>query len=273
MSWVWVHFRHVAIHHRGFGGILLITCICRGSQTKQILCRRFRCQTFQGWIICISCSPRSSPRLVSSVILSNTTAESFAQADSLMGASFDPNFTFGSEAANLEYSILSAILGNPSPSDTSTSPPPPPPASYTSWSSASDPLDFSTSPRAISVSFTSRFGWCCTAYWDWPLPSLLLVIKPISSHIHTYRHKRSHLRKYQICHTHYILCNHDFLWIRGPGLLSLVHSTWAKGHPLVCYPLLVPMLLPVQWHQFLPGLWTSSALNPAVRNCKVSMIE
>src|SRR6267154_2840813 len=42
-----------------------------------------------------------------------------------------PSFTFGSEAANLEYSILTAILGNPSPesnpttdSHSSASPPP-----------------------------------------------------------------------------------------------------------------------------------------------------
>ncbi|KAF5351959.1 hypothetical protein D9756_007569 [Leucocoprinus leucothites] len=86
-----------------------------------------------------------------------TPTESFAQADSLLGAPFDPNFTFGSEAANLEYSILSAILGNPSPPESSTSPPPPPPPSYTSWSSASDPIDFSTSPRldAVNDSFTS----------------------------------------------------------------------------------------------------------------------
>ncbi|KAK0195410.1 transcription activator of gluconeogenesis ERT1 [Armillaria mellea] len=38
--------------------------------------------------------------------------------------SFDPNFPFGSEAANLEYSILSAILGNPSPPDSANTPPP-----------------------------------------------------------------------------------------------------------------------------------------------------
>ncbi|KAF7361675.1 Transcriptional factor [Mycena venus] len=37
---------------------------------------------------------------------------------------FDPSFPFGSEAANLEYSILSAILGNPSPPETTTSPDP-----------------------------------------------------------------------------------------------------------------------------------------------------
>lgn len=33
--------------------------------------------------------------------------------DSLMDLSFDPSYPFGSQAANLEYSMLSAILGNP----------------------------------------------------------------------------------------------------------------------------------------------------------------
>ncbi|KAF9454047.1 transcription activator of gluconeogenesis ERT1 [Macrolepiota fuliginosa MF-IS2] len=87
--------------------------------------------------------------------------ETFAQPDSLLGAPFDPNFSFGSEAANLEYSILSAILGNPSPSDSSaSSPPPPPPPSYSSWPSASDSIDFSTSPRldAVNSNFGSRYN-------------------------------------------------------------------------------------------------------------------
>jgi hypothetical protein len=43
------------------------------------------------------------------------TAESFSPSDPLFNVPFDPSFSFGSEAANLEYSILSAILGNPSP--------------------------------------------------------------------------------------------------------------------------------------------------------------
>lgn len=34
--------------------------------------------------------------------------------DSLMDLSFDPSYPFGSQTANLEYSMLSAILGNPS---------------------------------------------------------------------------------------------------------------------------------------------------------------
>ncbi|KDQ21277.1 hypothetical protein BOTBODRAFT_25699 [Botryobasidium botryosum FD-172 SS1] len=37
-------------------------------------------------------------------------------SNQLFDLSFDPSYTFGSQAANLEYSILSAILGNP-PSD------------------------------------------------------------------------------------------------------------------------------------------------------------
>ncbi|KAF8919856.1 hypothetical protein CPB85DRAFT_726929 [Mucidula mucida] len=45
-------------------------------------------------------------------------------ADPVFAPSYDPNFPFGSEAANLEYSILSAILGNPSPPDSSNTPPP-----------------------------------------------------------------------------------------------------------------------------------------------------
>ena len=47
--------------------------------------------------------------------------------------------------AGLEYSILSAILGNPSPPDSETSPPPQP---YTTW--PSDSVDFTTSPKLSS---------------------------------------------------------------------------------------------------------------------------
>jgi transcription activator of gluconeogenesis len=35
------------------------------------------------------------------------------EADSLFNLAFDPSYPFGSQTANLEYSILSAILGNP----------------------------------------------------------------------------------------------------------------------------------------------------------------
>ncbi|KAJ7703011.1 hypothetical protein B0H17DRAFT_1041245 [Mycena rosella] len=58
---------------------------------------------------------------------------------------FDPSFAFGSEAANLEYSILSAILGNPSPPDTTKSPPPPAPPSYSNWPSDDASMEFTPS--------------------------------------------------------------------------------------------------------------------------------
>ena len=72
---------------------------------------------------------------------------------------FDPNFSFGSEAANLEYSILSAILGNPSPTDSSSTPPPMAPQNYSSW--PSDPLDFATSPPLSSANVDY-----CSTYVD-----------------------------------------------------------------------------------------------------------
>ncbi|KAF4621233.1 hypothetical protein D9613_000426 [Agrocybe pediades] len=86
-------------------------------------------------------------------------AEPFPQTETLLASSFDPNFSFGSEAANLEYSILSAILGNPSPPDSSTSPPPSQTAPPYAWTS--DTIDFaSTSPRLTSTSgsLTSPYG-------------------------------------------------------------------------------------------------------------------
>ncbi|KAF8829093.1 hypothetical protein HHX47_DHR3001051 [Lentinula edodes] len=63
---------------------------------------------------------------------------------------FDSNFPFGSEAANLEYSILSAILGNPSPPQGDSTPPP----TYSGWPS-SDPLIASQSPTFSSTFPTS----------------------------------------------------------------------------------------------------------------------
>ncbi|KAF8550896.1 hypothetical protein OG21DRAFT_1513425 [Imleria badia] len=54
------------------------------------------------------------------------TSEPFPTNDPLFNVGFDPNFAFGSEAANLEYSILSAILGNPSPPDSASAAAPSP---------------------------------------------------------------------------------------------------------------------------------------------------
>lgn len=64
---------------------------------------------------------KSSPiYLPRSPHMSASAAEPFPSNDPLFNVPFDPNFTFGSEAANLEYSILSAILGNPSPPDSAS---------------------------------------------------------------------------------------------------------------------------------------------------------
>jgi len=62
----------------------------------------------------------------------------------MLASSFDPNFPFGSEAANLEYSILSHILGNPSPPDSSATPPPD--LQYSRWSTDSIELTSSLTP-------------------------------------------------------------------------------------------------------------------------------
>ena len=99
-----------------------------------------------------------------------SVVDNFSPTDPLFNPAFDtPPFPFGSEAANLEYSILSAILGNPPPegnppsdSHPSSTPPPStvpfvaPSSEYaTSWSGApngsllpSEPSTFLTSPFA-----------------------------------------------------------------------------------------------------------------------------
>ena len=74
----------------------------------------------------------------------------------MLGGSFDPEFGFGSEAANLEYSILCAILGNPSSSESVTSLNSPTQASqasqaspvqttYSTW--PSDQVDYTVYPQ------------------------------------------------------------------------------------------------------------------------------
>ncbi|KAH6914385.1 transcription activator of gluconeogenesis ERT1 [Coprinopsis sp. MPI-PUGE-AT-0042] len=82
--------------------------------------------------------------------------ETISQNDPLLASTFDPvgSFAaFGSEAANLEYSILSAILGNPSPPDSTGSPPPIPSHAQYNW--PAEPLDFTTS-YASSYSDTQQ---------------------------------------------------------------------------------------------------------------------
>ncbi|KAI9456508.1 hypothetical protein BJY52DRAFT_1275841 [Lactarius psammicola] len=110
----------------------------------------------------------SSPPVQAPPPRAPSVVDSFSPTDPLFNPAFDaPSFPFGSEAANLEYSILSAILGNPSPegnppsdSHSSSTPPPSthrftaPSSEYaTSWSGGangsllpSEPSSFLTSP-------------------------------------------------------------------------------------------------------------------------------
>ncbi|KAJ3724703.1 transcription activator of gluconeogenesis ERT1 [Lentinula raphanica] len=84
-----------------------------------------------------------------------STSDPLLQEPPAFDVPFDSNFPFGSEAANLEYSILSAILGNPSPPQGETTTPPP---TYPGWPS-SDPLLASQSPTfssAFPSSLTSQ---------------------------------------------------------------------------------------------------------------------
>ncbi|EIM81151.1 uncharacterized protein STEHIDRAFT_134790 [Stereum hirsutum FP-91666 SS1] len=75
-------------------------------------------------------------------LLDDEELEPFPPNDPLFNVPYDPSFPFGSEAANLEYSILSAILGNPSPGEShSTSTPPP------------------TLPPSGSNPFAAEYGW------------------------------------------------------------------------------------------------------------------
>lgn len=95
----------------------------------------------------------------------------------MLTSSFDPNFPFGSEAANLEYSILSAILGNPSPPDSSTSPPPDLP--YSRWPAESIDLTSSLTPTYAesqmsiqpSDSSLSNANGHAAHYLTYPFPS------------------------------------------------------------------------------------------------------
>ncbi|KAJ3814811.1 transcription activator of gluconeogenesis ERT1 [Lentinula lateritia] len=79
-----------------------------------------------------------------------STSDPILQESPTFEVPFDSNFPFGSEAANLEYSILSAILGNPSPPQGDSTPPP----TYPGWPS-SDPLLASQSPTFSSTFPTS----------------------------------------------------------------------------------------------------------------------
>ncbi|KAJ7647133.1 transcription activator of gluconeogenesis ERT1 [Roridomyces roridus] len=83
---------------------------------------------------------------------------------------FDPSFPFGSEAANLEYSILSAILGNPSPPETTTSPNPQYPTyegmDFTSPRTDDFPASFPAQQIAVQPSETTT----APSFLSYPFP-------------------------------------------------------------------------------------------------------
>ena len=71
----------------------------------------------------------------------------------MLSSPYDPSFSFGSEAANMEYSILSAILGNHSPSEHPTSPPSPDQPSYSAW-----PIDYPASSGLGTTNYVPSFN-------------------------------------------------------------------------------------------------------------------
>jgi hypothetical protein len=91
-------------------------------------------------------------------ILMNT-AEPFPTNDPLFNVTFDPNFTFGSEAANLEYSILSAILGNPSPPDSASAAAPSPQQPQNLPNSAWSPEPLHAQPHYSQGGTTNTYGF------------------------------------------------------------------------------------------------------------------
>jgi len=90
----------------------------RTTQTEQVLrTRDQRRTTFNAILL-------AYPTSFSIQILTLPLAEPFTPNEPLFPAPFDSNFPFGSEAANLEYSILSAILGNHGTPELEPTPPP-----------------------------------------------------------------------------------------------------------------------------------------------------
>ncbi|KAF8839472.1 hypothetical protein BDN67DRAFT_905456 [Paxillus ammoniavirescens] len=86
-------------------------------------------------------------------------AEPFSTNDPLFNVTFDPNFTFGSEAANLEYSILSAILGNPSPPDSASAAAPSPQQPQNLPNSAWSPEPLHAQPHYSQSGTTNTYGF------------------------------------------------------------------------------------------------------------------
>ena len=122
----------------------LITCILRSIKAEQIIHfhqrEHFRAAASPARHVCLRIRDHSSDALFD--LASSLSADPFSQNDPLLSSSF--NLAFDSEVAGLEYSILTAILGNPSPPASETSPPPQQ-QPYPSWSG--DPVDFDTSPK------------------------------------------------------------------------------------------------------------------------------
>ncbi|VDB89228.1 unnamed protein product [Peniophora sp. CBMAI 1063] len=120
--------------------------------------------------------PAQLPPLLSSQppppISATTSTDPFPSSDPLFSSSlsFDPTFSFGSEAANLEYSILSAILGKPSPEsqpEASTNSPasaPPNPTDFNAW----DPSVFASGASASATTFDTSPGGLYTTGEDFP---------------------------------------------------------------------------------------------------------
>jgi hypothetical protein len=85
------------------------------------------------------------------------TSEPFPTEPLYNGPPFDPNFPFGSEAANLEYSMLSAILGSPPAGDAPSPSQPPYTGSISNASWATDSLSQSQYGQS-PVLGTSGYG-------------------------------------------------------------------------------------------------------------------
>ncbi|KAI0063620.1 hypothetical protein BV25DRAFT_1801796 [Artomyces pyxidatus] len=81
---------------------------------------------------CVEGHRKRAKYLLDEEELAHAAPDAFSPHDPLFNVPFDPAFPFGSEAANLEYSILSAILGNTTPDSTNT----PPPSAHASDSAA-----------------------------------------------------------------------------------------------------------------------------------------
>ncbi|KAF9231455.1 hypothetical protein BU15DRAFT_56102 [Melanogaster broomeanus] len=118
------------------------------------------------------------------------TTEPFPTNDPLFNVTFDPNFAFGSEAANLEYSILSAILGNPSPPDSASVAAPSPPQPQLPQNlpnSAWSPEPLHAQPHYSQSGTTNTYGFGDQAQLSIPSSETTLAApSPTTTFISTY---------------------------------------------------------------------------------------